>query len=74
MVIWNLAYWIIIPVCVALDMLDFIYLYFVLRGQIACPDFSSGESRQVNNHTSVCRLRHARFHIATNAVRKHQDY
>ena len=32
-------------------------------GQIACPDFSSGESLMVDNHISVRRTRHARFHI-----------
>ncbi len=53
MVIWNLAWLIIIPVCVALDMLDFICLIFFPIGHM--------ESRRTYNYHSLCRLCHARF-------------
>ena len=45
---WNLARFIIIPLCVVFDMLDFISLLLFFNGQIACPELVSGESR--NNH------------------------
>ncbi len=37
-----------------------VFIYF-FDGHIACPDFSSGESRILDNHPSVCHSPHARF-------------
>jgi hypothetical protein len=44
---------IIIPLCVGRSSWAFHLFIIVFRGQIACPDLPSGESRMVDNHPSV---------------------
>ncbi len=48
-------------------MLDFMCLYLVFNGHIACPELVSGESRNLN-HPSVRRLRHALTAVRTGSI------